>query len=57
MEWTDLTAYVSAAKSVLDLFKSASALLPKGENKDEMYKFLFDLTDDGNWLVDVHASS
>jgi hypothetical protein len=22
-----------------------------------MYKFLFDLTDGGNWLVDVHASS
>ena len=23
----------------------------------EVYKFLFDLTDGGNWLVDVHASS
>jgi hypothetical protein len=23
----------------------------------ELYKFLFDLTDGGNWLVDVHASS
>ena len=22
----------------------------------KMYKFLFDLTDGGNWLVDVHAS-
>jgi hypothetical protein len=22
-----------------------------------MYKFLFDLTDGGSWLVDVHASS
>jgi transposase len=22
-----------------------------------LYKFLFDLTDGGNWLVDVHASS
>jgi EAL domain-containing protein (putative c-di-GMP-specific phosphodiesterase class I) len=22
-----------------------------------VYKFLFDLTDGGNWLVDVHASS
>jgi len=25
--------------------------------RDFLYKFLFDLTDDGNWLVDVHASS
>jgi GH15 family glucan-1,4-alpha-glucosidase len=23
----------------------------------DLYKFLFDLTDGGNWLVDVHASS
>jgi hypothetical protein len=23
----------------------------------QLYKFLFDLTDGGNWLVDVHASS
>ncbi len=23
----------------------------------QAYKFLFDLTDGGNWLVDVHASS
>jgi hypothetical protein len=23
----------------------------------ELYKFLFDLTDGGNWLFDVHASS
>jgi hypothetical protein len=23
----------------------------------ELYKFLFDLTGGGNWLVDVHASS
>jgi hypothetical protein len=36
MEWTDLTAYVGAAKGVIDLFKSASALLPKGENKDQI---------------------
>ena len=24
---------------------------------DHLYKFLFDLTDGGSWLVDVHASS
>jgi len=24
---------------------------------DHVYKFLFDLTGGGNWLVDVHASS
>jgi hypothetical protein len=24
---------------------------------NNLYKFLFDLTDGGNWLVDVHASS
>jgi len=26
-------------------------------NDDQVYKFLFDLTDGGNWLVDVHATS
>jgi len=25
--------------------------------EDMVYKFLFDLTDGGNWLVDVQASS
>ena len=25
--------------------------------RHDLYKFLFDLTDGGNWLVDVHASS
>jgi hypothetical protein len=25
--------------------------------RTQLYKFLFDLTDGGNWLVDVHASS
>ena len=26
-------------------------------HRRQMYKFVFDLTDGGNWLVDVHASS
>ena len=28
-----------------------------GTGSAAMYKFVFDLTDGGNWLVDVHASS
>ena len=29
----------------------------QGGEVDLVYKFLFDLTDGGSWLVDVHASS
>src|ERR1039457_313802 len=44
--------------------KTANVLnkLPKSQQSKakkalQVYKFLFDLTDGGNWLVDVHASS
>jgi hypothetical protein len=40
MDWTDLTAYIGAAKSSLDMIKSAAALLPKGQNKDEIERNL-----------------
>jgi len=34
------------------------ALDGHGQGRDsQLYKFVFDLTDGGNWLVDVHASS
>jgi hypothetical protein len=39
------------------IFARIKPALRKPITFDNVYKFLFDLTGGGNWLVDVHASS
>jgi hypothetical protein len=56
-QWLD-----NAESKFLEKEKQNFELAPRSPSRvivqdHDVYKFLFDLTDGGNWLVDAHASS
>jgi hypothetical protein len=52
--WSQRLAGALGGATIADI---AGVDAPLAGHEEKLYKFLFDLTDGGNWLVDVHASS